>query len=116
MALAYILFFMIAYLVGLTTFWLHEAMSLAHVKRSLAMLLGGAMAPIALFPAWLQALASVLPFRYIYAFPVDIYLGRVARRGDRRGTGHAGGLDRGLLRRLPRDVAGRHAALRIVGG
>lgn len=80
-ALAYLLFFMIAYLVGLTTFWLHDAMSLTHVKELLAMLMGGAMVPIALFPDWLQTMAAVLPFRYIYAFPVDIYLGR-ARGAD----------------------------------
>jgi ABC-2 type transport system permease protein len=75
--LAYVLFFLIAYLVGLTTFWLQEAMSLTHVKELLAMLLGGAMAPLALFPDWLQGVAALLPFQYIYAFPVGIYLGQV---------------------------------------
>jgi ABC-2 type transport system permease protein len=75
--LAYTLFFLIAYLVGLTTFWLQEAMSLTHVKHLLVMLLGGATVPIALFPDWLQGLAGVLPFQYIYSFPVGIYLGQV---------------------------------------
>jgi ABC-2 type transport system permease protein len=75
--LAYTLFFLIAYLVGLTTFWLQEAMSLTHVKDLLVMLLGGAMVPLALFPDWLQGVAALLPFQYIYAFPVGIYLGQV---------------------------------------
>ncbi len=75
--LAYMLFFLIAYSVGLTTFWLQEAMSLTHVKELLAMLLGGAMVPVALFPEWLQTVAAVLPFQYIYSFPVGIYLGQV---------------------------------------
>jgi ABC-2 type transport system permease protein len=75
--LAYILFFLIAYLVGLTTFWLQEAMSLTHVKDLLVMLLGGAMVPVALFPDWLQGVAAALPFQYIYAFPVGIYLGQI---------------------------------------
>lgn len=75
--LAYTLFFLLAYLVGLTTFWLQEAMSLTHVKDLLVMLLGGAMVPIALFPDWLQGVAALLPFQYVYAFPVGIYLGQV---------------------------------------
>jgi ABC-2 type transport system permease protein len=64
-------------LVWLTAFWLQEAMSLTHVKDLLVMLLGGATVPIALFPDWLQAVAGVLPFQYIYSFPVGIYLGQV---------------------------------------
>jgi ABC-2 type transport system permease protein len=75
--LAYSLFFLLAYLFGLTAFWLQEAMSIGHIKELLAMLMGGAMAPLALFPDWLQTLAAALPFQYIYAFPAGIYLGQI---------------------------------------
>jgi ABC-2 type transport system permease protein len=83
--LAYTLFFLIAYLVGLTAFWLQEAMSLTHVKDLLVMLLGGAMVPIALFPDWLQGVAAALPFQYIYAYPVGIYLGQIQGEAVARG-------------------------------
>jgi ABC-2 type transport system permease protein len=75
--LSYFLFFLIAYLVGLCAFWMQEAMSLAHVKDLLVMLLGGAMLPTSLLPDWMQAVAMALPFRTIYALPAGIYLGQV---------------------------------------
>lgn len=75
--LSYFLFFLITYLVGLCAFWMQEALSLAHVKDLLVMLLGGAMLPTSLLPDWMQALALMLPFRLIYAFPAAIYLRQV---------------------------------------
>lgn len=39
---------------------------------------GGLMIPIEILPGPAQAIAALLPFRYLYAFPANVLLGRVA--------------------------------------
>jgi ABC-2 type transport system permease protein len=59
-------------LVVLAAFWMDEADSLAHVKWLSASVLGGTMAPFALYPEWMRSLAHYLPFRMIYAVPAEL--------------------------------------------
>ena len=40
-------------------------------------LLGGAMIPIAFFPEHVQVILNYLPFRYLAAFPINCFLGKV---------------------------------------
>jgi ABC-2 type transport system permease protein len=36
------------------------------------------VAPLAVLPAWGQQLASALPFRWMFSFPLELLLGRVS--------------------------------------
>ncbi len=39
--------------------------------------LSGQVAPLALFPPVIQALGTILPFRWMVSFPVEVLLGRL---------------------------------------
>jgi ABC-2 type transport system permease protein len=49
-------------LVGLTAFWIRQVMPAALVVQKLGFLLGGLLAPISLYPAWLFGPAKATPF------------------------------------------------------
>jgi ABC-2 type transport system permease protein len=78
LAVAHLLHFLSAYPIQLVAFWADNCWSLLVAHRLVAMVLGGLMLPLALFPAWAQQVLSALPFKYMFAFPVDVLLGRVA--------------------------------------
>ena len=78
LAVANLLHFMSCLPLQLVAFWADNCWSLLVAHRIVASLLGGLLLPLALFPAWSQTAISALPFRYMFAFPVDALLGRVS--------------------------------------
>jgi ABC-2 type transport system permease protein len=44
----------------------------------LMLFLAGQIAPLTLFPHWLQMVADILPFRWMLGFPVELLLGRLS--------------------------------------
>jgi ABC-2 type transport system permease protein len=74
---AYFLCFVQKALIGLAAFWLTDVTGLSALWDILVYLLGGAMLPLELLPGPLQQAALVLPFRYLYAYPLAIALGRL---------------------------------------
>jgi ABC-2 type transport system permease protein len=76
-AMANLLHFLSVYPIQLVAFWADNCWSLLVAHRLAAMALGGLMLPLSLFPAWSQPILNALPFRYMFAFPVDVLLGRV---------------------------------------
>jgi ABC-2 type transport system permease protein len=75
------LHFMVTYPIQLVAFWADNCWSLLVAHRLVAMLLGGILLPLSLFPAWSQPFLALLPFKYMFAFPVDVLLGRVTPAG-----------------------------------
>jgi ABC-2 type transport system permease protein len=71
------LHFMVTYPIQLVAFWADNCWSLMVAHRIIAFLLGGLMLPLTLFPSWSQPVLSALPFKYMFAFPVDALLGRL---------------------------------------
>lgn len=61
--------------VELTAFWADNVWSLNVILRFLTGLLGGAMIPLSLFPAWAMGVLYSLPFAYFVSFPVLTLLG-----------------------------------------
>lgn len=76
-AVANLLHFMTCYPIQLVAFWADNCWSLMVAHRIVASLLGGLLVPLDLFPAWSRPVVDALPFRYMFAFPVDALLGRV---------------------------------------
>ena len=62
----------------LVAFWADNCWSLLVAHRIIASLLGGLLLPLSLFPAWSQSALAALPFKYMFAVPVDVLLGRVS--------------------------------------
>ena len=69
------------YLVAASGFWLVETRGVAILYMVVSGFLAGLFVPIALFPAWLFAVASATPFPSMLMYPVDILSGRVEGLG-----------------------------------
>jgi ABC-2 type transport system permease protein len=89
LAMAHVLHFMTCLPLQLVAFWADNCWSLLVAHRIVAGLLGGLLLPLSLFPAWSQAALHALPFRYLFAFPVDVLLGRVSGAEYAAGLGIA---------------------------
>jgi ABC-2 type transport system permease protein len=74
---ANLLHFLVVYAVQLIAFWADNVWSLMVAHRIVAGLLGGVLLPLSLFPEWTHRWLDALPFKYMFAFPVDALLGRV---------------------------------------
>jgi ABC-2 type transport system permease protein len=53
--------------IGLCVFWLGDIQPVQNFYEKAAMVLGGAYVPVALFPVWLQSVATYTPFGLAYA-------------------------------------------------
>lgn len=67
--------FIIAYLVGITAFWLKEISGIRRVKRVVVAFLAGSFIPLSFFPDWVVNVSKFMPFQYIRYIPVTVYLG-----------------------------------------
>ena len=85
LVMAWALRFFWGYWIALLAFWATRADALLALQDSLIFLLGGLVAPIRLLPEGLRALATVLPFRYMVAFPVEVLTGQLPPAGIRYG-------------------------------
>lgn len=72
------LYFMIAYLIGLTAFWLKRISGIRRVRRVVVGFLSGSFIPLTFFPPFWQKVFSYLPFAYMKYTPVSIYMGKVS--------------------------------------
>jgi ABC-2 type transport system permease protein len=65
------------YATGLLAFWTTRVTALMELQFSLSLFLSGRIAPLALLPPAVVAVANVLWFPYILAFPVEVLTGAV---------------------------------------
>lgn len=77
--LAQSLRFMLAYTLALLALWAARADALLMLNDTLLFLLAGQVAPILLLPHGLQALAHILPYRYMLGFPLELLLGKLSQ-------------------------------------
>ena len=73
-----ILFASIEAIVGCLAFWVTEVWPFTNLNNILANVFGGVLAPLALLPESVRALAEVLPFKYTFYAPAMIMLGKVS--------------------------------------
>lgn len=74
--------FVICQLFGYLAFWTNRAVAMYLIFEMVHFFLAGRIAPMALFPDWLQALNQWLPFYYSVGFPVDLLCGKLAGHPD----------------------------------
>lgn len=75
LGLAVILNYQIAWLLGLTSFWLQTAWHIKWITNALIKTFSGTVVPLWFYPEWMKAVSQLLPYRYIYFDPVAILLG-----------------------------------------
>lgn len=76
LALAYLICFILKLCLGCSGFWLTDVGSVALLYEVLVYLFGGILIPLDLLPEIVQTIARLLPFQYIYSFPLSVLLGR----------------------------------------
>ncbi len=84
-ALSQVILTHVNFLVGMCAFPLKNIDGVMRMKHYLIEILSGLLLPVALFPGWLQALSSWLPFQAIAYVPSSLWLGHL------RGPAPAGG-------------------------
>ncbi len=75
--LANLLYYSLLFPLQIVAFWADNVWSLMVMIRFTSSLLGGAMLPLTLFPDWSRPALNMLPFRYLYDFPVSTLLGQI---------------------------------------
>lgn len=78
MMLAFFIRFLSHWILGLIAFWTTRASAIYEMFFVAEIFLTGRLAPLELLPDWIITLASVLPFRWMLSFPVEVLLGRIA--------------------------------------
>src|SRR5690606_7065775 len=69
--------FLSNYVNGLLAFWTTRATALAELHYGLSLFLSGRIAPLSLLPPAVTAVAGVLWFPYMLAFPIEVLTGSV---------------------------------------
>ncbi len=75
--MAFLISFLMEWTLAMAAFWTTRVSAINQVYFVLILFLSGQIAPISLFPGWLQTIAGILPFRYMVGFPVELVLGRL---------------------------------------
>ena len=76
--LAFLLRFFMEWSLALSAFWTTRVAAINDLYGVLSIFLSGWLAPLALFPPAIHAAASILPFRWGLAFPVEVLTGRLS--------------------------------------
>jgi ABC-2 type transport system permease protein len=77
LALANLRHYLLVLPIQAIAFWADNVWSLVVAERLAIGFLGGQLAPISLFPQWVQAILTWLPFPYLYSFPARTLMGSV---------------------------------------
>ena len=72
--MALLLNFYIFFFIGILSFWFIENGGLIQLWKNIMQIITGEKIPLYLFPAAVQAVFFILPFKYVVYFPVSILL------------------------------------------
>jgi len=75
--LAFLLRFLIEWTLALSAFWITRVSAVNQGYYIAALFLAGQVAPLALLPSPVRVAASILPFRWMISFPVELLMGRL---------------------------------------
>ena len=78
LCLAFLLRFLLEWTLAQAAFWTTRVSAINQSYFVLILFLSGQIAPLSLFPSVVQIIASILPFRWMLGFPVELILGRLS--------------------------------------
>ncbi len=78
---SFMISFLISYFIGLSAFYIKSNNSLIRLKTFFISFAGGAFIPLEFFPDWFNQIMDVLPFKFIYYWPIQFFLNREQTRG-----------------------------------
>lgn len=75
--LSILITFSLSLCMGLLAFWFTEIAAIDSIYWMARTILGGQGIPISFIPNQYQILVKILPFRYMFSFPLEIYFGKL---------------------------------------
>ena len=72
--LAYLFYMMLFTMIGFLAFRFYEIWPFTRLMYDTIRFFSGSFIPIALFPAWMQTPIRLMPFQYLYSFPIEVIL------------------------------------------
>jgi ABC-2 type transport system permease protein len=82
---AYLIRTMIQSTFGMLCFWTTRGQAVFDLYMTTELLLSGRLVPLKLMPGWVQTLASFLPFKYAFYYPIETLVGNLSTGGLLRG-------------------------------
>jgi ABC-2 type transport system permease protein len=76
--LGFLINFLIAYIVGLTAFWLGVVMGLSFATMSITSFLEGGYVPLDILPGYISKIGNFLPFQYVVYTPISFFTNRIS--------------------------------------
>ncbi|MBP1707225.1 MAG: hypothetical protein H6Q39_949 [Chloroflexi bacterium] len=77
LALAFAVRFLLEWTLALAAFWTTRVSAINQTYFVVMLFLSGQFAPLTLYPSSIQALAYILPFRWLITYPIDLISGRL---------------------------------------
>ena len=84
---AYLVRSMFLWILGMFTFWTTRGSAIFETYILAELLLSGRLLPLTLMPHWSQTLASWLPFKWAFYFPIETLVGNMSAASLVRGLG-----------------------------
>lgn len=78
---AFVLRSILMWTLGLITFWTTRVAALFELYVVCELLLSGRLAPPSFMPGWVRVIADWLPFKWMFAFPIEVLIGQVDGAG-----------------------------------
>ena len=75
--IAFVLRYTLLYIMAILGFWTTRVTALFNLLFAIEFLLGGRIAPLETLPPWAQSIASFLPWKWMFAFPLELVIGRL---------------------------------------
>lgn len=72
--LAFLLYMMVFTMIGFLAFQFYEIWPFGRLMNDTIRFFSGCYIPIALFPVWMQVPVRLMPFQYLYSFPIELIL------------------------------------------
>jgi ABC-2 type transport system permease protein len=76
--LAFLLRFILEWTLALASFWTTRVSAINQVYFILVLFFSGQLAPLVLYPHFVQVIATILPFRWMVSFPLELLLGQLS--------------------------------------
>jgi ABC-2 type transport system permease protein len=75
--LALLIRFLLEWTLAQAAFWTTRVSAINQIYFVLLLFFSGQLAPLALYPSFIQGVATILPFRWMISFPLELLLGRL---------------------------------------
>ena len=78
LVLAFLMRYTLMYALAVTAFWTTRVTALFELWFAVEFFTSGRVAPLSVLPEWALNIANVLPFQWMFAFPLELLLGRLS--------------------------------------